>query len=58
MQIAIIFGAMISGMSGSLAPLVIVIALKTLLDLGASRYVPLFKAMELSSKGGKIKIET
>ena len=58
MQIAIIFGAMISGMSGSLAPLVIVIVLKTLLDLGGSRCVALFKTMELSSKGGKIKIET
>jgi len=56
MQIAIIFGAMISGMSGSLAPLVIVIVLKTLMDLGTSRGVPL--NLELSSKGGKIKIET
>ncbi len=58
MQVAIIFGAMISGMSGSLAPLVIIIALKTLIDLGAGRSV-LFskKGLLLKSKNGKLKIE-
>ena len=41
MQLAIIFGAWFSGFTGSLAPLVIVIVLKTLLDLGLGAYTPL-----------------
>jgi hypothetical protein len=40
MQIAILLGAWLSGFSGSLAPLVIVIALKTLLDVGLSAFTP------------------
>jgi len=54
MQVAIIFGAMISGFVGSTAPLVIVIALKTLIDLGMSGLGR--KALRLSA--GKVKIET
>jgi hypothetical protein len=41
MQIAILAGAWFSGFTGSLAPLVIVIALKTLFDLGLGAYTPL-----------------
>jgi hypothetical protein len=41
LQIGIIFGAVISGFSGSLAPLVIVIVLKALIDLGLGVYTPL-----------------
>jgi hypothetical protein len=51
MQIAIIFGAWFSGFSGSLAPLVIVIVLKTLVDLGLGAYAPLKAAT--ASAGGK-----
>lgn len=57
MQIAIIFGAMISGMSGSMAPLIIVIVLKTLIDTGASRYVPILKNVDFFSKSNKINVE-
>jgi len=57
MQIAIIFGAIISGMSGSLAPLVIVITLKTLVDLGASHVVPVIKNLNIAAKDKKLKIE-
>jgi len=46
MQLAIIFGAWISAFSGSIAPLVIVIVLKTLLDLGLGAYTPLKALME------------
>jgi hypothetical protein len=51
MQIAIIFGAWFSGFSGSLAPLVIVIVLKTLIDLGLGAYAPL-KAATASARAG------
>jgi len=57
MQIAIIFGAMISGMSGSLAPLVIAIVLKTLVDLGIGHRIPILKQVSFSSKDKKLKIE-
>jgi len=57
MQVAIIFGAMISGLSGSLAPLVIVIALKTLIDLLPRRYLPVFQQTGFSSGGKKLKID-
>jgi Family of unknown function (DUF6498) len=40
MQIAILLGAWLSGFSGSLAPLVIVIVLKTLLDVGLGAFTP------------------
>ena len=43
MQIAIIFGAWFAGAIGSLAPLLLVIGLKTIIDLGLGSYVPLIK---------------
>jgi hypothetical protein len=58
MQIAIIFGAMISGMSGSMAPLVIVIALKTLIDVGASGSFQIGKNLSFSSRDKKVEIDT
>src|SRR6266545_3735035 len=50
MQVAIIFGAVISGMARSLAPLAIVIVLKTLVDVGGSHFVPIIKTINSSSK--------
>ena len=58
MQVAIIFGALISGMAGSLAPLVIVIVLKTLVDVGGGYVVSTVKSMSVSSKDKKLKVET
>ena len=55
MQVAIVFGAMISGLSGSLAPLVIVIALKTLIDLLPRRYLPVFQQTDFVSARKKRK---
>jgi Family of unknown function (DUF6498) len=57
MQVAIIFGAIISGMAGSLAPLVIVIVLKTLVDVGGGFVVSTVKTMSLSGNDKKLKIE-
>jgi len=58
MQVAIIFGALISGFVGSMAPLAIVIVLKTLIDLGMSGRDLLRKDLKLSFKTGKVKVET
>src|SRR5215475_8034392 len=54
MQVAIIFGAIISGMSGSLAPLAIVITLKTLIDVGASHVVPIIRNLNIAAKDNKL----
>jgi len=50
MQVAIIFGAWFSGFTGSLAPLLIVIGLKTLLDLGMASRIPVIKNLDFSKK--------
>jgi hypothetical protein len=49
MQAAIIFGAMLSQKLGSIAPLLIVIGLKTLSDLAMGAHTPSGKGMEFSS---------
>jgi hypothetical protein len=54
MQFAIIFGAWFSGFTGSLAPLLIVIGLKTLLDLALGGYAPV-KGMSFTSGGMTIE---
>jgi Family of unknown function (DUF6498) len=46
MQIAIIFGAWFAGAIGSLAPLLLVVGLKTVIDLGLGSYVPLVKDLK------------
>jgi hypothetical protein len=56
MQLAIIFGAMFANMFGSTAPLVIVIVLKTLIDLGAYRGIPIKQTGSYSSNGTKIEM--
>jgi hypothetical protein len=56
MQVAIIFGAMLSQGLGSTAPLLLVIGLKTLIDLGLGPHLPFIKKMDFSSN--KISIET
>jgi hypothetical protein len=48
MQIAIILGALLSDFTGSLAPLVIVIVLKTVVDLALAAFTPL-KALLFAS---------
>ena len=57
MQIAIIFGAMISGFAGSTAPIVIVIVLKMLIDLGLSGNGSITRNVNFSSNIKKLKIE-
>jgi Family of unknown function (DUF6498) len=49
MQLAIIGGALLSQFTGSLAPLVIVIVLKTVVDLALAAFVPL-KALFMSGE--------
>jgi len=49
MQLAIILGAVVSNFPGSLAPLVIVIVLKTVVDLGLAAFTPL-KALIVSGE--------
>jgi hypothetical protein len=49
MQLAIIGGALISQFTGSLAPLVIVMVLKTVVDLALAAFVPL-KALFVSGE--------
>jgi hypothetical protein len=49
MQIAIIFGAWFAGAIGSMAPLLLVIGLKTLIDLGLGSHVPLIKDLKFSA---------
>jgi len=56
MQVAIIFGAWFSGFTGSLAPLLIVIGLKTLLDLGMASRIPVIKNLDFSKKKPSIEI--
>jgi Family of unknown function (DUF6498) len=58
MQAAIIFGAWISGRAGSLAPLVIIIVLKTLIDLGAGLNTAKGNKRGFSFRSDKISIET
>jgi len=45
-------------MAGSLAPLVIVIVLKTLFDVVGAFVVPIVKSMMLASKDNKVDIKT
>ena len=49
MQIAIIFGAWFAGAIGSTAPLLLVIGLKTVVDLGLGSHVPLIKDLKFSA---------
>ena len=49
MQIAILLGALLAGWTGSLAPLIIVIVLKTLLDIALGAQVPVLKGLTFSS---------
>jgi len=58
MQAAIIFGAWVSGRAGSIAPLVIVIVLKTLIDLGAGLRTATRNKLGFSVGTNKISIET
>jgi hypothetical protein len=58
MRVAIIFDAMISGFVSSLAPLAIIIVLKTLIDLGFNSLVPILKDIVLFSEGGQTTIDT
>jgi uncharacterized protein DUF6498 len=57
MQVAIIFGALFSGFTGSLAPLLIVMVLKTLSDLVTSS-IRSFGKLEFSSGKTTTSIET
>jgi hypothetical protein len=56
MQVAIIAGALLAEWAGSIAPLVIVIVLKTLLDIALGALVPVFKGMTFST--GNESVET
>jgi hypothetical protein len=58
MQAAIIFGAWISGRAGSLAPLLIVIVLKTLIDLGAGLRTTANNKVSFSVSSNKVSTET
>jgi hypothetical protein len=58
MQAAIIFGAWVSGRAGSIAPLIIVIVLKTLIDLGAGLRTATRNKLGFSVSTNKISIET
>ena len=49
MLVAILFGAWFAQVIGSLAPLVLVIALKTLVDLALGSHIPLIKDLKFSS---------
>ena len=55
MQVAIIFGALLAQKIGSLAPILIVIGLKTLSDLAMGAHTPSGKGMSFSS--GDLSIE-
>jgi hypothetical protein len=55
MQVAIIFGALLTEWVGSLAPLVIVIVLKTAIDIALGAIVPAFKGMTFSSDNTSVR---
>jgi Family of unknown function (DUF6498) len=55
MQVAIIFGAWFAGAIGSMAPLLLVIVLKTLVDLALGSSVPLMKDMRFSSGNTSVR---
>jgi uncharacterized protein DUF6498 len=54
MQVAIIFGAWFANSIGSMAPLLLVIVLKTLVDLALGYGIPSLKRMEFSSSNTSI----
>jgi Family of unknown function (DUF6498) len=56
MQVAIIFGAWVANWIGSLAPLVIVIVLKTLADLGTLSRIPALKNIDFSKNKASIEM--
>jgi hypothetical protein len=55
MQFAIILGAFVAEWVGSLAPLVIVIVLKTAFDIALGAIVPAFKGMTFSSENTSVR---
>jgi hypothetical protein len=55
MQVAIIFGAWFADAVGSLAPLLLVIALKTLVDLALGTGIPAFKGFSFSTGGSTVE---